>query len=273
MRIPMPRGIKAASLAAAIFTFLSLAGIVLFIIIKGAAHITPQLFSLYCDRGVSIIPALINTLTMTLCSLAAAVPLGVCTAVYLCEYSARGSRTVRVIRAAAQTMAGIPSVIYGLFGMLCFVTSLGWGYSLLSGCLTMALMVLPIIMQTAEQSLQAVPDGLREASLGLGAGRLRTTLKIVLPAAMPGIVSGVTLAAGRIMGETAALIYTAGTASDIAGSMLEPGRTLSVHMYILAGEALYTDDAYAAALVLIVLVIGFNGICAAAARKITKAPK
>ena len=198
-----------------------------------------------------------------------AVPLGLFTAVYLNEYAKRGNKLVNVIRITTETLSGIPSIVYGLFGMLFFVTRLHWGYSLLAGAMTLAIMILPLIMRTAEEALIAVPDSYREGSFGLGAGRLRTVFRIVLPAAGPGILSGVILGIGRIVGETAALIFTAGTMAQIPG-LFQSGRTLAIHMYVLSGEALHMNEANATAVVLLLVVLLMNTLSALAAKKLTK---
>lgn len=175
-----------------------------------------------------------------------------------------------IIRVTAETLTGIPSIVYGLFGMLFFVGYCKWGFSLLSGALTLAIMVLPVIMRTTEEALMAVPDSYREGSFGLGAGKLRTVFHVVLPSAVPGILSGVILATGRIVGETAALIYTAGTIAKVPSSIFDSARTLSVHMYNLSKEGLHTDESYATAVVLLVLVIAINMLSNFVARKVGK---
>ena len=177
---------------------------------------------------------------------------------------------INVIRITTETLSGIPSIVYGLFGMLFFVTTLKWGYSLLAGAFTLSIMILPLIMRTTEEALKAVPDSYREGSFGLGAGKLRTVFRIVLPSAVPGILAGVILAVGRIVGETAALIYTAGTVADIPDGVMGSGRTLAVHMYSMSREGLHMDQAYATAVVLLVLVIGINWLSGFIAKKITK---
>lgn len=256
---------------AAFITACVLVLLVGYILIKGVPHLKPSLFSLtYTSENVSIVPALITTILMTFLSLLIAVPLGVFTAIYLVEYAKRGNKIVGIIRMTAETLSGIPSIVYGLFGLLFFVTYLKWGYSLLAGSFTLSIMVLPLIMRTTEEALLAVPDGFREGSFGLGAGRLRTVFKIVLPAAIPGILAGIILAIGRIVGETAALIYTAGTVAQIPQNAMSSARTLAVHMYALSSEGLYTNEAYATAVVLLVLVIGINTLSAFIAKKLTR---
>ncbi|MDR0884761.1 MAG: phosphate ABC transporter permease PstA [Clostridiales Family XIII bacterium] len=256
---------------AAGLTILALISIIGYIIIMGIPNLKPSLFSLtYTNDNVSIIPALITTIEMTLLSLVIAVPLGIFTAIYLTEYAKRGNKLVGLVRVTAETLSGIPSIVYGLFGMLFFVTTLGLGFSLIAGACTLSIMILPLIMRTTEEALISVPDSYREGSFGLGAGRLRTVFKIVLPAAIPGILSGIILAVGRIVGETAALIYTAGTATDIPMSVTDSARTLSIHMYVLSNEGIHTGEAYATALILLVMVIGINALAAFAAKKLTK---
>ena len=256
-----------AAAAIAMFTTVFLIG---FILIKGIGNLSPDLFALkYNSQNNSLVPAFVNTISMMLLSLAVAGPLGIFAAVFLVEYANKRGKIVGLIRITAETLSGIPSIVYGLFGMLFFTTALGWGYSLLSGAFTMAIMILPLIMRTSEEALLAVPELYREASFGLGAGKIRTIFKVVLPAAVPGILSGVILATGRVMGETAALIFTAGTVAKYAGVM-DSGRSLAVHMYVLSSEGLHMDQAYATAVVLLVLVVCINGISSLVARKMEK---
>ena len=207
---------------------------------------------------------------MTLLSLALAVPLGVGGAIYLAEYANRDSKIVKAVRLTAETLAGIPSILYGLFGMMFFVTSLRWSYSLLAGGMTLAVMILPLILRTTEEALLSIPDSYREGSFGLGAGRLRTVTRIVLPPAMSGILAGVILAIGRVVGETAALIYTAGTVADWPKGVMSSGRTLAVHMYVLSGEGLHVPEASATAVVLLVIVVGMNALSSYVAKKLTR---
>lgn len=255
----------------AIFTAVTLIFIVGYILIKGVPHLTPQLFELeYNSENVSMFPAIINTIFMIVLSLLVAGPLGIFAAVYLVEYAKKGNKLVSVVRVTAETLTGIPSIVYGLFGMLFFVTTLRWGYSMLAGAFTLAIMVLPVIMRTTEEALLAVPDTYREASFGLGAGKLRTIFVVILPSAVPGIFSGVILSIGRIVGETAALMYTAGTVAELPDSVMSSTRTLSVHMYSLASEGLYVNQAYATAVVLLVIVLVINWLSGRIARKIKK---
>ena len=245
--------------------------IVGYILIKGIPNLNLDLFAWkYNTKNVSMTPALINTFIMVALSLLVALPVGVFSAIYLVEYAKRGSKLVKIIRITTETLQGIPSIVYGLFGFLFFVIGLGWDYSLLSGVLTLAIMILPLIMRTTEEALIAVPDSYREGSFGLGAGELRTVFKVVLPTATRGILSGVILAIGRMVGETAALIYTAGTMAKIPDNLFSSTRTLSVHMYALLNEGLYQEQAYATAVVLLVFVLGMNTLSAYVAKKITK---
>ncbi len=256
-------------LASAVLTVGVLLYLIAYILIHGVPYLTPDLFAPeYNSDNVSLVPALVNTIFMTALALLIAVPLGIGAAIYLAEYAKRGNRLVRLIRLMAETLQGIPSIIYGLFGMLFFVTALKIGYSLLAGAATLAIMVLPVVMRTTEEALLSVPDMYREGSFGLGAGKLRTVFRVVLPSAIPGILSGVILATGRIVGETAALIYTAGTAPQIAGSLFDSGRTLAVHMYSLSREGLHVDQSYATAVVLLVIVLFMNSLSSIIARKV-----
>ena len=257
--------------AAAAATFAVLLCLLAYILINGLPNIKPSLFSLeYNTENASLMPALVNTVIMTALSLVIAIPFGIFSAIFLVEYAKKGNKFVGIIRITAETLSGIPSIVYGLFGMLFFVSALKWGYSILAGAFTMSIMILPLIMRTTEEALKSVPDTYREGSFGLGAGKLRTIFRIVLPAAVPGIMAGVILAIGRIMGETAALMYTAGTVPKMASSPMDSGRTLAVHMYNLSSEGLYMDQAYATAVILLIVVVGMNTLSAVAARKLTK---
>lgn len=255
-------------LASAFFTVFILLFLIGYILIKGIPNLTPQLFAWnYNSENVSMLPAIINTVLLTLASLIIAAVVGILSAVYLSEYAKRGSMFVKIVRITTETLQGIPSIVFGLFGYLLFVIRFHWDYSMLAGVLTLAMMVLPLIMRTTEEALNAVSDTFREASFGLGAGKLRTIVKIVLPSAMPGIISGVILAVGRIVGESAALIFTAGTFAAVPNSMFDSTRTLAVHMYCLYSEGLYTNQAYATAVVLLIVVLAINGLSKFASSK------
>lgn len=255
----------------AIATFLTLAFLLLYILWQGLPNITPDLFALeYNTQNVSLFPALVDTVIMVVMALAMATPLGIFAAIYLVEYAKRGNKMVNIVRVTADTLSGIPSIVYGLFGMLFFVTYLKMGYSLLAGSCTVAIMVLPLIMRTTEEALKSIPDSYREGSYGLGAGKLRTVFSIVLPSAIPGILAGIILSIGRIVGETAALIYTSGTVAALPTNILSSGRTLAVHMYVLASEGLFMQQAYATAVVLVIIVICINAASGYLARKLMK---
>lgn len=255
----------ASILAMAVLVFL-----VLFILVKGIGNLTSDLFAMeYNSENCSLVPAVVNTLFMTVISLVIAAPLGIFAAIFLVEYADNQGKTVGLIRITAETLSGIPSIVYGLFGMLFFTTALKLGYSMISGALTLAIMILPLIMRTAEEALVSVPVSYREASFGLGAGKLRTIFRIVLPSAVPGILSGVILAIGRVVGETAALMFTAGTVAKYAGIM-DSGRTLAVHMYVLSSEGLHMEKAYATAVILLCLVLIINGFSGFIAKRIAK---
>lgn len=273
---PTSRNIKAGFVRGSVYFCAGLTLAVLlfmigYILVKGIPFLNTDLFSWkYTSDNCSVVPAMVNTLLMTLLALLIACPLGIGSAIYLVEYSKKGNKFVKVVRMTTETLTGIPSIIYGLFGMLLFVGFLKWGYSLMAGAATVAIMILPTIMRTTEESLLAVPDSFREGSFGLGAGKLRTVFKIILPNAVPGILSGIILATGRIVGETAALIYTSGTVAQIPQNLFGSGRTLAIHMYVLSSEGLHSGQAFATAVVLLIMVIGINAIAGFVARKIRK---
>ncbi|CCX37551.1 phosphate ABC transporter permease protein PstA [Clostridium sp. CAG:1013] len=271
-RSPFSLFLRVIVTLAAIITVAVLLFLVAYIVVMGVPNLRPSLFALeYNSENASLLPALINTVIMTFLSLLAAVPVGIFSAIYLVEYAKRGNKLVGVVRITAETLSGIPSIVYGLFGFLFFGISFGWGYSMLGGALTMAIMILPLVMRTTEEALMSVPDSFREGSFGLGAGKLRTVFRIILPSAMPGILSGIILGVGRIVGETAALMFTSGTVAQVAVNPMQSGRTLAVHMYNLLNEGLGREAAYATAVVLLVLVIGINALSSFVAKKFTKA--
>ena len=252
----------------AIFTVGILVGLILYMLVMGIPNIKPELFAWkYTSDNASVVPALINTLLMVTITLLMAVPVGICSAIYLVEYSNKASKFVKIIRVTTETLSGIPSIVYGLFGYLCFSVFLRLGYSLLSGAFTLSIMVLPAIMRTTEEALLSVPDAYREGSFGLGAGKLRTIFQVVLPSAIPGILAGIILAIGRMVGETAALIYTAGTVAKVPDSLLGSGRTIAVHMYQLFNEGISMEKGYATGVVLLVVVLFINGISSLVGKK------
>ncbi|EHJ57436.1 phosphate ABC transporter, permease PstA [Streptococcus urinalis FB127-CNA-2] len=254
-----------------LITFGSLFLIIGFILIQGLPHLTPSLFSMhYTSENVSLMPSILVTVVLVFGSLLIALPIGIFAGFYLVEYAKKGSWWVKVIRIASDTLSGIPSIVFGLFGMLFFVIFLKFQYSLLSGILTSVIMVLPVIIRSTEESLLSVSDSMRQASFGLGAGKLRTVFRIVLPVAMPGILSGVILAIGRIVGETAALMYTLGTSTNTPTSLLSSGRSLALHMYMLSSEGLHVNEAYATGVVLIITVLIINSISSLLSRRLVK---
>lgn len=235
--------------------FLTVVG---YVLVRGLPHLSTELFRMKgSSQNVTLLPSIVNTLKMAGIALVIAAPLGIGCAIYMVEYAKKGSRAVNAVRLATQTLSGIPSIIYGIFGGMFFVTSLKWRLSMLSGACTLAIMILPLIITSAEEALRAVDDSFREGSFGLGAGRLRTVFAVVLPSAAPGIVAGVILSIGRIAGETAALIFTAGTIAQFAG-LKDSGSTLAVQMYTLSNEGLHMNEASAAAVALLITVIALN---------------
>lgn len=269
---PLSLALRILVTVAAVLTVAVLLFLVAYIVVMGLPNLKPSLFEWeFTSENASLLPALINTVIMTVLSLVVAVPVGIFSAIYLVEYARRGNKLVGVVRITAETLSGIPSIVYGLFGYLFFVISFGWGYSMVGGALTMAIMILPLIMRTTEEALMSVPDSFREGSFGLGAGKLRTVFRIILPSAMPGILSGIILGIGRIVGETAALMFTSGSVAKVAVDPMDSGRTLAVHMYNLLNEGLAREAAYATAVVLLVLVVGINALSSFVARKFTKA--
>lgn len=272
------RLLRALVYAGAIATSLVLGGIVAYILANGVPHLAPSLFEWnYTSENVSLMPALASTVLMAALSLAMAVPVGVGAAIYLVEYARPSSRFVRAVRMTAETLQGIPSIIYGLFGLLFFTTALGWGLCLLSGACTLAIMVLPVVMRTSEEALLAVPASYRQGGFALGAGNVRTVFRCVLPSALPGMLGGILLALGRCVGEVAALLFTAGTVAqipDFAGqgpfALFDSCRTLAVHMYVLASEGLHMDETYATAVVLLGLVVALNAAANFAAKRLEK---
>ena len=263
------------------------AGVILlmvgYILLTGIPNLTLDLFAWkFTTDNQSMMPALVNTVAMTVLTLILAVPIGVGAAIYMVEYAKRGNKLVKLVRLTAETLSGIPSIVYGLFGMMLFNIAFGWSYSMLAGICTLAIMILPLILRTTEEALISVPDSYREGSFGLGAGKLRTVFQVILPPAMPGILSGVILAIGRIVGESAALIFTSGSGkenlmfgktgsffADLFAPLFQSTRTLSVHMYNLMSEGLHMKEAQATAVVLLVLVVAINAGSARLAKKLT----
>lgn len=239
---------------------LSLIYLIGYILAQGIPYLSWELFALeYTTQNVSLFPALVDTILMVAVALSLAAPIGIGTAIYFVEYAKKGNKFVSIMDMTTDTLAGIPSVVYGLFGLLFFVIYLQMGYSLLAGACTVAIMILPVIIRTTEEALQAVPISYREGSYALGANKLRTVLVVVLPAAVPGILAGIILSIGRIMGETAALVYTAGTVAQLPEDLFSSGRSLAVHLYVLASEGLFMEQAFATAVVLVIITVIVNG--------------
>lgn len=246
---------------AALFTIGMLLYIIGFILWNGLPVMNIDLFAWeYTTNNVSMMPAIISTLIVIITSLLIAAPIGVFSAFYLVEYANRGNRFVHWIRLATDTLAAVPSIVYGLFGMLFFVNTVFKTYSHIGGILTLSIMILPIIISSTEEALLSVNNSLRMGSLALGAGKLRTIFTVVLPVAMPGILSGIILAIGRIVGESAALIYTMGTSTGMIKDFLSSGRTLATHMYVLSSEGFHIKEAYATGAVLVLMVLIINAL-------------
>lgn len=253
---------------AAFTVFAALSCIIIFVFYKGLPHLTWDfLFGESKSGHITLAPAFVSTAALIAISLAIAVPIGIGAAIYLTEYSKRGSKLVKLIRLFTDTLAGIPSIVFGLFGVIVFNDFFGFGYSLLSGGLTLSIMILPTIIRSVEESLSSVPDSYREASLALGAGKLRTVFVVVLPCAMRGILTAIILSIGRIVGESAALIFTAGSVNRMPNNIMSAGSSFAVMMYIFASEGLYMNQAYATAAVLIIMVAIINGLVALLGRK------
>ena len=247
----------------AVLTGAALLTIVGWIVVNGAPHLSWKFvfgnYSVLNHAAYTIGPSIVATCMVVALSVGIGVPLGVAAAVYLHEYAGRGSRLVKLIRGSVDILSGVPSIVYALFGAITFKTWFGGSISILAGSLTIALMLLPIVIRSTEESLKTVSDGLREGSFALGAGKMRTIFKIVLPSALPGIVSAIILAVGRVVSESAPFIYTMGSSIQaMPQSYMSSGTTLAVALYGFAGEGRYMNEAYATALVLIVLVLGLN---------------
>ena len=256
---------------ATLLTVLAVCLIIGYILIMGIPQIKPEMFELeYNSDNVSFMPALFNTLIVIVMAVSCSSIFGIGAAIFLNEYTNKQNFFVRIVALATETLSGIPSIVYGLFGLLFFVYYLQWGLSLLAGVCTMAIMTFPIIMRASQEALAAVPDLYREGSFGLGAGRFRKVFKIVLPAAIPGILGGIILAIGRTVGESAALIYTAGSIAAVPETVFSSTRTLAVHMYLLASEGLHIDATYATAVLLLVFVLLINFATSAVANRISK---
>ncbi|HAS8201145.1 TPA: phosphate ABC transporter permease PstA [Vibrio vulnificus] len=263
--------------AAAALTVGFLFWIIWYILSNGLQHVDWNFISdNYTRTGEEhgIFPMIISTIYMVVASIAVAAPLGIMTAIYLTEYAKVGSRLVKVIRFCTESLAGIPSIIFGLFGMTFFVAILGLGFSILSGALTLSILILPVIIRTTEEALMAVPQTYREGSYGLGASKIYTIWRLILPSAMPGILTSVILSIGRVIGESAPVFLTAGMVARIPDSLLDSGRTLTVHLYKLTTELFTIDEwnqAYGTATVLIVVVLLINMVTKLIAKRFNAA--
>jgi phosphate transport system permease protein len=247
-------GIMAAAMAGVIAALLF---IIIYIFRSQAGFLT---FSFLVDKERGILPMIVTTLYVVLVSITIALPVGIATAIYLNEYSVN-SPFVRILRLAIETLAGIPSIIYGLFGLLVFCRLLSFGQSIIAGSFTLSIMILPVIIRTTEESLKSIPDTFREGSLALGATKFQTIIHIVLPSALPGIVTSAILAIGRIVGESAPVLLTVGLTKNMPRTIFESGRTLTIHLYYLTNEAVRPEDfgiAFATASVLVILVVIIN---------------
>ena len=263
---------KGLMVLCAVLTCALAAFLILYVLAKGIPNLSWKLLTTkpsYLEETIGILPDIISTVCMVLTTLAVVLPLGVCAAVYLTEYAAN-KKVVAVIEYAAETLSGIPSIIYGLVGMMFFCQFLGMKKSILAGALTLVIMNLPTIMRTTQESLKTVPQSYREGALGLGAGKWRTIRTVVLPGCVDGVVTGCILSVGRILGETAALLYTAGFAHALYGTLGETlenaGATLSVALYVYAKEQGEFDVAFAIAAILMALALLINLAATLAAR-------
>lgn len=244
--------------------------VIAYILINGIPNISPSLFELkYSSQNVSIMPALITTFLSIVITLIVTLPVGIFTAIYLSQY-AKNKILIKSVRFATEILSSIPSIVYGLFGYLFFVDALHLGYSLIAGCLTVAIMILPTIIRTTEEAILNVNPLQAHASLALGATKIQTIFKIVIPEAINGILGGIFLSTGRIVGESAALIYTMGTVAKTPTSILDSARTMAVHMYVLSTEGFHVKEAYATAVLLLVFVILLNFVSAKISKAIVK---
>ena len=247
-------GVMAVAMAGVI---VALAFIIIYIFKSQAGFLN---WGFLTNAETGILPMIVTTLYVVLVSIAVALPVGLATAIFLNEYSGNSS-FIRILRLAIETLAGIPSIIYGLFGLLVFCRFLNFGQSIIAGSLTLSIMILPVIIRTTEESLKSIPDSFREGSLALGATKFQTTIHVVLPSALPGILTSVILAIGRVVGESAPVLLTVGLTKNMPRTIFESGRTLTIHLYYLTNEAVRPEDfgiAFATASVLVILVVVIN---------------
>ena len=243
--------------AALTFVIVSLLFILVYIFRSQAGFLN---FNFLFSAQTGILPMIVTTLYVVLVSIAIAIPVGLASAIFLNEYSGNSS-LIRILRLAIETLAGIPSIIYGLFGLLMFCRMLNFGQSIIAGAFTLSIMILPVIIRTTEESLKSIPDSFREGSLALGATKFQTIIHVVLPSALPGILTSVILAIGRVIGESAPVLLTVGLSKNLPRTIFESGRTLTIHLYYLTNEAVRPEDfgiAFATASVLVILVVIIN---------------
>lgn len=244
--------------------------VIAYILLNGIPNISPSLFEFkYSSQNVSIVPALVTTFLSIVITLLVTLPIGIFTAIYLSQY-AKNKFIIKSVRFATEILSSIPSIVYGLFGYLFFVDALHLGYSLIAGCLTVSIMILPTIIRTTEEAILNVNPLQAHASLALGATKIQTIFKIVIPEAINGILGGIFLSTGRIVGESAALIYTMGTVAKTPSSIFDSARTMAVHMYVLSTEGFHVKEAYATAVLLLVFVILLNFVSAKISKAIVK---
>lgn len=251
---------------------LTLIVIIGFIFAKGIGEISWEFLTQNvkdAGREGGILPVMVNTLYLVGLGLLFAVPLSVLAAIYMTEYARQG-KLISIIRYFTTNLAGIPSIIFGLFGFMFFGKILGWSWSLLSGAATIAVVIMPTLIRTSEEAIMTVPQGFKEGSLAIGATKWQTMVRVVLPAASPGIINGIILGMGRIVGETAALFFTLGSGTAIAASLMASARSLSLHLFMLANEGISVGKAYATATVLIVVVLLLNIIASMFSRRINR---
>ena len=275
-KIKTPNIGAGAAIGAGVFAGITLLLVIGFIFAKGAPHLFSNphlLFGEYefSSKKITILPSIITTLMTVGLSLLISVPIGLCTAIFLNEYAKKNNIFIKIIRGAIDLLNGVPSIVYGLFGMITFVALIGGKSSILAGTLTISIMLLPTIVRSTEESLKSVQDSLREGSFALGAGKMRTIFKIVLPSALPGIMSAIILSMGRVIAESAPFVYTMGSViSATPTGYLDGNATLAVALYQLAGEGWYVNEAYATAVVLIIIVLGLNLLAQLIAGKLNK---
>ena len=250
--------LKYVCIIALVLSLISLIAVVAYVLINGVTKLSFNLLFGDYTASPSIFPAFIGTLQLVGIAAIIAVPIGIASAIFLVEYTNNKGKFVKIVQVATETLAGIPSIVYGLFGYLIFVVAFGWGYSMLGGGITLAIMILPTIVRSTQESLLSVQEGLREGSYALGASKVRTIFKIVLPSCAGGIVTSIILAIGRVVSESAVLILTVGmVVNKVPETLMAPGTSLALDIYYFASHG-YPDEAAATAVVLLIFVILLN---------------